>query len=1142
MDALFASGGGVGAAAAAVGGLFAAAALAGKAAGVIAPPGRKINAPPPVVPGLPIIGNLHQLKEKKPHETFTKWSEIYGPIYTIRTGSSSVVVLNSKEVAKEAMIAKFSSISTRKLSKALTVLTRDKSMVATSDYGDFHKMVKRYVMSSVLGTSAQKQFRVTRDMMINNMLSTFHELVADDPHAPLIFRDVFKDELFRLSLIQSLGEDVNSVYVDEFGRNISKEEIYNATVSDMMMCAIEVDWRDFFPYLSWVPNKGFETRVSTTEARRSAVMRALIKQQKERIARGEARIAYLDFLLEENTLTDEQLTMLVWETVIEAADTTLVTAEWAMYELAKNPDKQARTDDTLPATRISAFLPTKLTLERLYQEIRGVCGQEAVTEDHLPRLPYLNAVFHETLRRHSPVPLVPPRFVHEDTKLAGYDVPAGTEMVINLYGCNMNKKDWESPEEWEPERFVGGGRFEVADMYKTMAFGAGRRVCAGALQATTIASVSIARFVQEFQWRLSEGEEGKVDTVQLTAYKLHPLHAMVAKYSSISTRKLPTAISVLSHDKSIIALSDYGDFHKMSKRYIMMSMLGFSAQKQYRDTKERMINNVISTLHQLVRDDPHSPLNFRDVFKNELFGLSLMQSFGEDVCSVYVDEFGREISKKEIFNITIDDMMMCAIEVDWRDFFPYLGWVPNKSFETKVLTTETRRTAVMRALVKRQKERIARGEERLYQEIREVCGDETVTEEHLPWLPYLNAVFHETLRRHSPVPLIPPRFIHEDTNLAGYDVPACTEMIINLYACNMNGKEWESPEEWTPERFLGGKSGMGSMFKTMAFGAGRRVCAGALQATYVACAVIGRLVQQFEWRLREGDEDKVDTMQLMASKLHPLHVNLTPRGREKKSNHMRWLSRLSTAVPGLPIIGNLHQLTEKKPHKTFKNWSETYGPIYTIKTGASSILVLNSTEVAKEAMVAKFSSISTRKLSTAISVLSHDKNMVALSDYGDFHRMAKRYIMMSMLGFSAQKHFRDTRDRMTNNILSTLHQLITDAPHSPLNFRDMIVNVYACNMNEKEWDSPEEWLPERFLDGSFQLPNMYKTLAFGGGRRVCAGARQATTIASVSIARFVQEFEWRLREGDEDKVDTVQLTAYKLHPLHVYLTPRGQKI
>ncbi|KAA3488845.1 ent-kaurene oxidase, chloroplastic-like [Gossypium australe] len=55
----------------------------------------------PVVPGLPIIGNLLQLKEKKPHKTFTKWAEIYGAVYSIRTGASTVVVLNSPPTAKE---------------------------------------------------------------------------------------------------------------------------------------------------------------------------------------------------------------------------------------------------------------------------------------------------------------------------------------------------------------------------------------------------------------------------------------------------------------------------------------------------------------------------------------------------------------------------------------------------------------------------------------------------------------------------------------------------------------------------------------------------------------------------------------------------------------------------------------------------------------------------------------------------------------------------------------------------------------------------------------------------------------------------------------------------------------------------------
>lgn len=60
-----------------------------------------------VVPGLPVVGNLLQLKEKKPYKTFLRWAEIHGPIYSIRTGASTMVVLNSTHVAKEVLVLFF---------------------------------------------------------------------------------------------------------------------------------------------------------------------------------------------------------------------------------------------------------------------------------------------------------------------------------------------------------------------------------------------------------------------------------------------------------------------------------------------------------------------------------------------------------------------------------------------------------------------------------------------------------------------------------------------------------------------------------------------------------------------------------------------------------------------------------------------------------------------------------------------------------------------------------------------------------------------------------------------------------------------------------------------------------------------------
>lgn len=67
--------------------------------------------------------------------------------------------------------------------------------------------------------------------------------------------------------------------------------------------------------------------------------------------------------------------------------------------------------------------------ERLYQEIQQVCGSEKVTDEHLSRMPYLNCVFHETLRRHSPVPIVPLRYAHEDTQIGGFNILAGSEVM-----------------------------------------------------------------------------------------------------------------------------------------------------------------------------------------------------------------------------------------------------------------------------------------------------------------------------------------------------------------------------------------------------------------------------------------------------------------------------------------------------------------------------------------------------------------------------------------------------------------------------------------------------------------------------------------------------------------------------------------
>lgn len=86
---------------------------------------------------------------------------------------------------------------------------------------------------------------------------------------------------------------MESIYVEDFGTTLSRDEIFKILVIDPMEGAIDVDWRDFFPLLRWIPNKGFEEKIHRMHFRRVAVMKALLEKQKKRIASGKVLVLSL---------------------------------------------------------------------------------------------------------------------------------------------------------------------------------------------------------------------------------------------------------------------------------------------------------------------------------------------------------------------------------------------------------------------------------------------------------------------------------------------------------------------------------------------------------------------------------------------------------------------------------------------------------------------------------------------------------------------------------------------------------------------------------------------------------------------------------------------------------------------------------
>ncbi|KAJ1266029.1 hypothetical protein BS78_08G119700 [Paspalum vaginatum] len=103
----------------------------------------------------------------------------------------------------------------------------------------------------------------------------------------------------------------------------------------------------------------------------------------------------------------------------------------------------------------------------------------------------------------------------------------------------------------------------------------------------------------------------------------------------------------------------------------------------------------------------------------------------------------------------------------------------------------------------------------------------------------------------------------------------------------------------------------------------------------------------------------------------------------------------------------------------------------------------------------------------------------------------------------------------------------------------ILVNAWAIHRDPKLWDAPEEFSPERFLDGGMVTTVTTPMLPFGLGRRRCPGEGLAMRLVSLTLAALVQCFEWNVGEGGGvDMTEGVGLTMPMATPLAAVCQPR----
>jgi cytochrome P450 family 135 len=136
-------------------------------------------------------------------------------------------------------------------------------------------------------------------------------------------------------------------------------------------------------------------------------------------------------------------------------------------------------------------------------------------------------------------------------------------------------------------------------------------------------------------------------------------------------------------------------------------------------------------------------------------------------------------------------------------------------------------------------ERLVRHPEKLARLTAEIAAGEEA---------YLEAVVNETLRVRPVVPIV-VRHLQADLAVGGYVLAAGTMVAPCIYLTNRNGRVYERPAEFMPERFLDRSP---ETFAWIPFGGGIRRCIGASFALLEMKLILRTILSELEPRVPEG--------------------------------------------------------------------------------------------------------------------------------------------------------------------------------------------------------------------------------------------------------------------------------------------------
>ncbi|KAM4013995.1 cholesterol 24-hydroxylase-like isoform 2-T2 [Anomaloglossus baeobatrachus] len=407
------------------------------------------------------------------HELFLRWAQTYGPVVRINSLHNVMILLTSPNGVKEILMSpKYTKdVIYRRAFSLFGVRFLGNGLLTDCNYDHWHK--QRRIMDPAFSRT-----------YLMGLMGTFNEKAE--------------------ALMERLSEKADSKCEFSIHQMMSKVtlDVIAQVAFGMDLKALQDDQTPFPPAISLVMQGVAETRnplAQYTPGKRAFIrevqesVRLLRQTGKDCIERRRKAIQdgddvpadILSQILKGAAAEDnydlERLLDNFVTFFIAGQETTANQLSFAVMELACYPD----------------------VLERVQGEIDDVIGSKRdITYEDLNKLQYLSQILKETLRLYSTAPGTS-RLLDKELVIEGFRIPPNVSLVFNSYVYGRLEQHFKDPLIFDPDRFSPESE---RPHFTYFPFSLGPRSCIGQVFSRMEAKVVMAKFLQRFEFQLTDGQ------------------------------------------------------------------------------------------------------------------------------------------------------------------------------------------------------------------------------------------------------------------------------------------------------------------------------------------------------------------------------------------------------------------------------------------------------------------------------------------------------------------------------------------------------------------------------------------------------------------------------------------------------------